>query len=379
VLRYAIDPRPDWQQQLEALGFDFYRPEGIPYWQENACYGFTAAEIDMLEAVANELHGLCLAAVERIVDERLYPLLGIAPEVGSLIEASWQRKEPGLYGRFDLIYDGTNPPKMLEYNADTPTSLFEASIVQDNWRQQVRPDADQFNSLHEALAARWRSFLVGRRNTEILYVTTATPNPEDETTVQYIGQTALEAGWRTKFLPIQDIGWDSAGQVFVDMDGLPMRWIFKLYPWEWLVTEDFGPNIKRSEAVMIEPVWKMLLSNKGILPILWDMYPGHENLLPAYRDPAPLAGQPMVRKAVLGREGANVRITDGTGTLAETEGSYATSGYVYQAYAEPPCFDGNYANLGVWMIGDEAHGMGVREDDGLIMGNQSRFVPHFFE
>ena len=379
MLRYPLDPRPDWQSRLEALGFDFYRPEGVPYWQENACYGFTAAEIDTIEAAANELHKLCLQAVERIVSERLYPLLGIAPEIGKLIEASWQRRDPAVYGRFDLIYDGVEPPKMLEYNADTPTSLFEASIVQDNWREQVRPQSDQFNSLHEALVDRWRSFLVGRRNTEILYVTTATPNPEDETTVQYLGQTAIEAGWRTKFLPIQEIGWDSGNKVFVDLDGLPMRQVFKLYTWEWIMAEDFGPNVARSGANFIEPIWKMMLSNKGLLPILWGMFPEHENLLPSFRDPAPLAGKPSVRKPALGREGANIRITDGSAVLAESDGTYAGSGFIYQAFVEPPSFDGNFANLGAWMIGDECHGVGVREDDTLIMANRSRFVPHFFE
>ncbi|HLY54891.1 MAG TPA: glutathionylspermidine synthase family protein [Stellaceae bacterium] len=379
MLRYPLDPRPDWQSRLEALGFDFYRPEGVPYWQESACYGFTAAEIDTVEAAANELHGLCLQAVERIVSERLYPLLGIAPEIGRLIEVSWQRRDPAVYGRFDLVYDGVEPPKMLEYNADTPTSLFEAAIVQDNWREQVRPQSDQFNSLHEALVDRWRSFLVGRRNIEILYVTTATPNPEDETTVQYLGQTAIEAGWRTKFLPIQEIGWDSGNRVFVDLDGLPMRQVFKLYPWEWIMAEEFGPNVARSGANFIEPIWKMVLSNKGLLPILWAMFPEHENLLPAFRDPAPLAGKPCVRKPALGREGANIRITDGSAVLAESDGTYAESGYIYQAFVEPPAFDGNYANLGAWMIGDTCHGMGVREDDTLIMANRSRFVPHFFE
>jgi glutathionylspermidine synthase len=35
-----------------------------------------------------------------------------------------------LYGRFDLAYRGDGPPKLLEYNADTPTALFEAAVVQ---------------------------------------------------------------------------------------------------------------------------------------------------------------------------------------------------------------------------------------------------------
>jgi glutathionylspermidine synthase len=376
--RLTITPRPNWPEQVKALGFDFYTQEGVPYWVEDACYSFTAAEIDVVEAAANELHRLCMAAVDHIVEQRLYPLLNIGPDLGRLIGESWQQKLPAIYGRFDLMYDGSNPPKLLEYNADTPTSLFEASIVQWNWREQVYRDADQFNSLHEALTARWRSLLVGRRNVDPLYITCATPNPEEETTVQYLGQTAEDGGWRTKFIPIQDIGWNADARLFVDLDGQPMRQVFKLYPWEWMMREEFGQNIKPSGSTWIEPIWKMLLSNKAILPILWELYPEHPNLLPAFRDPAPLAGKPMVRKALLGREGANVRITSGDQTLIETQGDYADSGYIYQAYAPPPVFDGNYANLGAWMIGDECHGMGVREDATLIVAAQSRFVPHIF-
>lgn len=377
--RLPLTPRPDWTHQVEALGFEFYAEDGIPYWQESACYRFSAAEIDTIEAAANALHKLCLAAVDRVVEQRLYPLLGIAPEIGRLIDESWQARQPALYGRFDLLYDGRSPPKLLEYNADTPTSLFEAAVVQWNWKEQVFPKADQFNSIHEGLVERWRAFLAGTRNTELLYLTCATPSPEDETTVQYIGATAEEAGYKVKFIPIQEIGWDEGRRVFVDLDGLVMRQLFKLYPWEWLMREAFGGNIAKSGALFQEPIWKMVLSNKGILPILWDMFPEHENLLPAFRDPARLQGRPFVRKPLLGREGANIRIADGSRVLAETDGAYGESGYVYQAYQPPPEFDGHHPNLGAWMIGDACRGMGMREEDGLVIGNTARFVPHFFE
>jgi glutathionylspermidine synthase len=376
--RLDLTPRPNWAQEIEALGFDFNALDGIPYWHEAACYRFSAAEIERIEAAANDLHGLCLQAAERIVTERLYARLGLPPGVWPLIEASWAARQSSVYGRFDLVYDGVSPPKMLEYNADTPTSLFEASIVQWHWKEQVFPQADQFNSLHEALVARWTE-LRAQLGDDLLYVTCTTPHPEDEATVQYLGSTAIEAGWGSKFIPIEQVGWDSARRVFADLDGLAMRRIFKLYPWEWLLRESFGANIEASGALFIEPVWKMLLSNKGILPILWETFPGHENLLPAYLDPTPLGNAPSVRKPLLGREGANVSIWDGQRMVTETDGAYADSGYVYQAYAEPVVFNGVRCNLGTWMIGDACHGMGIREDDGLVMGNESRFVPHIFE
>jgi glutathionylspermidine synthase len=196
--------------------------------------------------------------------------------------------------------------------------------------------------------------------------------------VQYLGATAIEAGCRSKFVPIEVIGWDTGRRVFVDLDGLPMRSIFKLYPWEWLTQEEFGGHIARSGALFIEPAWKMLLSNKAILAVLWEMFPGHENLLPSFLDPAPLGDRPSVRKPLLGREGANVAIWDGARVTAETDGPYIDSGYLYQAFAPPPSFGAVQCNIGAWIVGDTCHGMGIREDDGMIMGNLSRFVPHVF-
>jgi glutathionylspermidine synthase len=377
--RRVITPRPDWEPQVEALGFDFYRTDGIPYWDESVCWRFTAAEIDRLEAAANALHQMALAAAGRVVRERLYPQLGIPPECWPLIEESWRRQEAALYGRFDLLFDGKGPPKLLEYNADTPTSLFEAAVVQWNWKEQVQPKADQFNSLHEALIARWQTLRPTGAETALLHLTCATPNAEDETTTLYLGSTAEEAAWRVKFLPIAEIGWDQERRRFVDLDNQEIVTLFKLYPWEWLLREEFGWNIAASAVRFIEPAWKLLLANKGLLALLWEMYPGHENLLPAYLKPGPLAGGKFVRKPMLGREGANIRLTEGSRTLLETEGGYGAEGYVYQAFGESLVVDGNYLTLGTWMIGDECHGMGLREDQTPIISNRSRFVPHYFE
>ena len=397
--RINITPRQNWSTQIEALGFDFYHINGIPYWHESAYYEFSAAEIDEFEAAANAVHQLCLRAVERIISERLYPLLGIDIDVGKLIAKSWEKREPAIYGRFDFLYDGSGPPKLLEYNADTPSSLFEASIVQWQWREQVFPNADQFNSIEESLTERWRSMLIGQwvddgRGNNIadqLYVTTAAPHPEDEHTVQYMGSIAEKAGFKVEFIPIQEIGWN--GRDFTTRAEVAMRQIFKLYPWEWLMADPFGENIAaqmRGEtgttSTWLEPIWKMLLSNKGILPILWEMFPEHENLLPAYRDPSAFGNAAYVAKPNLGREGSNITIYDATGkVIQKTEGSYGNDGplpghgtYVYQGLGESAAFDGIRPNLGVWMANDRACGMGIREDDTLVVANGSRFVPHIF-
>jgi glutathionylspermidine synthase len=103
--RLASPPRKDWQARLESVGFHFHSLEGA-YWDESACYRFSAAEIDMLEEVTADVHEMSLAAVQSIVERRLYPRFAIADWLADHITESWAAKAPSLYGRFDLRYDG---------------------------------------------------------------------------------------------------------------------------------------------------------------------------------------------------------------------------------------------------------------------------------
>jgi glutathionylspermidine synthase len=128
----------------------------------------------------------------------------------------------------------------------------------------------------------------------------------------------------------------------------------------------------------MEPAWKMILSNKGILPILWERNPGHPNLLRAYRDEFMFRQgvDAYVAKPLLSREGANVRIVSPWHQAAASGGDYGEEGFVYQEYAPLPEIDGHRPVIGSWIIGQEPAGMGIRESVGPITDNLSRFVPH---
>src|SRR5215469_4308883 len=150
--RLASTPRDNWQKRVEEVGLTWHSLDQ-PYWNESAFYEFTAKEVDVLESATNELEKMTLAAAQHIIDNRLYSKMGIPDVAVPLIESSWEAEPPSLYGGFDFAYDGANPPKLLEYNADTPTSLVEAAVVQWYWLQDRFPTSDQFNSLHERLVA----------------------------------------------------------------------------------------------------------------------------------------------------------------------------------------------------------------------------------
>src|SRR3954468_14666950 len=154
--RIPVQPRPNWQATVESQGFHFHSLDDKPYWDESVCYLFTRAQVDQLEAATYALDEMCQAAVQHVIDENLFHLFQIPPEFVPWVVKSWDEDEFTIYGRFDLAYDGRNPPKLLEYNADTPTSLLEAAVVQWHWMKDAYPRMDQFNSVHERLIEAWQ-------------------------------------------------------------------------------------------------------------------------------------------------------------------------------------------------------------------------------
>jgi glutathionylspermidine synthase len=414
VERIEIAARPDWRAKAEALGFDWHSaptPEdpGALYWDETAYWRLTASEVEVLEAATEELHAMCLAAADRAITKKLLRHFGFDARAIALIEHSWRTRDtaPSLYGRFDLAYGGEGVgdghPKLLEYNADTPTGLYEAAVVQWAWLQELFPESDQFNSIHEGLVAAWAGLkdkLAVEAGRAGMHFTCLAPHSEDEGTLRYLLDTALEAGLSVKNIPVAEIGWSAPPDEpdegdFVDLDDNQIRTLFKLVPWDWMLADDFGARLVRKvvtgEITVIEPGWKMVIANKAILALLWEMYPNHPNLLPAFMDRTAFAsGSTVVAKPLLGREGANISmaVLGENGAIvgepiASTPGAYGQEGYVYQArapLASAPDSAGrvHQAVIGSWMVDGFSRGIGIREDTNLITNNRSRFVPHLF-
>jgi glutathionylspermidine synthase len=373
VQREQLIPRVDWPQKVEELGFHFHSIDGV-YWDERACYRFSAAEVDTLEEATAELHSRALEAVQRVIDKRDYARFCIPEPFHALIERSWKDEEASLYGRFDLSWDGHGEPKMLEYNADTPTALLEASVVQWYWLQDVHPQHDQFNSIHEKLIERWKQMRGALAADGRVYFACNAESAEDQGNLDYLRDTAIQAGLDAIAIDISDLGWDGAR--FVDLEGRAVSSLFKLYPWEWMVREEFGQHLLKGTMKVIEPPWKMLLSNKAILPVLWEMFPAHPNLLEASFEPGRFATD-FVKKPIFSREGANVSINS-RGETVEAPGEYGAEGFIWQQYKELARFGENYTVIGSWIVGEEPAGIGIREDASPITRNTSRFVPHYF-
>jgi glutathionylspermidine synthase len=375
--RVSISPRNNWQAAVEKLGFGFHTTD-LPYWDESVYYRFSLTELEGIERATSLLWDMCLKAVQHIIDNRLYYRFAIPEKFIPYIEASWEQDAPAIYGRFDFSYKN-GQIKLLEFNADTPTSLFEAGIVQWFWLQDFDASRDQFNSVHEKLIAYWK-YLNKYLHPGNLHFTCMKETLEDLTNTEYMRDCAMQAGLETKLVYTEDIGWDSVNKFFVDMEEEPIKNIFKLYPWEFLMKDAFGDNILEDtqEAYWIEPAWKMILSNKAILPILYQLFPASPYILPAYFDDGILKDN-FVKKPILSREGANITLVKNNNVMAHTDGAYGQEGFIYQQLCELPVFNGKYPLIGSWIIGQEPAGIGIREADDLITGNTSRFVPHLIQ
>jgi glutathionylspermidine synthase len=365
------------------MGFHFHTLQGVPYWDESAYYRFSLRAIENdLEKATEEVHELCMDLVSRAVRDEVYlQRLAIPEQYWDFIRHSYRSGEPHIYGRMDLAYAGNGPAKLYELNYDTPTSIYEAGVFQWLWLKQcserglIPSSSDQFNSLHDRLFEVFR-FIAAKMQLP-LHFASVRESVEDRATVDYLRDVAQQAGIKTHYLPIEDIG-DTADGAYTDLDDRNIRAIFKLYPWEYMFADEFGRYLPTANTIWFEPPWKSILSNKAALALLWELHPGHPNLLPTYIEQGPptdlSAG--WVRKPFYSREGANVEIATQAGERLRNDGPYTEGPFVRQAFHPLPRFGDNHALVGSWVIGDCAAGIGIREAKDLITTDTSRFIPH---
>ncbi len=391
--RLTIRPRADWRKKCEKIGFSFYdmpSEGGEPYWRETAAYELCLSEVEALEAHTKELFDRCMDAVEFVIKNNRFAEFAIPKEFWPLIKKSWDDDDPTVFGRFDLAWQPDGTVKLLEFNADTPTSLIESSAAQWFWMKDMFGDSkDQFNSIHEELIAQWSHIRKKRwrlPQDAPLYMASLRDNgnneliTEDYENVAYMAETAKAAGFSPCQIFMEDISWSNHFQAFVDKNDQPIRYIYKLYPWEWMVNEPYADKLITAweRTHWVEPIWKMLLSNKQLLVILWELFPGHPLLLPTFSSDVPLLSKQHVRKPKLSREGANVHVIKHNGQIAESKtGNYGDEGHIWQEYTKLPNFDGWNAVIGSWIVGETPVGIDFRETSSLITDDLAFFVPHY--
>jgi glutathionylspermidine synthase len=406
---HPIASRPHWREQMLDLNLSISLLDDPPYWIEAHdqpfCAVFTNAEINGQLAVAtNEIIELALQLTHDVCNgknsESLFENLRIPQFYRNAIRSSWQRGDRTWYGRMDFAYNG-NSLKLLEFNFDTPTSLYESSLLQRLWIEDLREHggvphgAIQSNRI-EAMLIETASGLIdpAMQQDQILHLGTFKHAKEEIENVKYLQSCAVKAGLQTKFTFLDDLNFTSDGQL-VDQDGASISHLFKLFPWELLILGDqdalesaghawFAPLVESNKTTFFEPAWKAILSNKAALPLLWQMAPECKYLLEsAFEDDVTGAQTLMktayVRKPIFGREGGGVTIVSADGGIESVlhDDTYGREGFVIQAFAELPVFQEHHVVLGAWVIGGKFAGINLRADRNRITSRKALFVPHY--
>ncbi|MDF2434764.1 MAG: hypothetical protein JWP44_4395 [Mucilaginibacter sp.] len=371
--RFTIEPRQGWQKKVEDQGLIWHTIDGISYWHESAYFTLSKDDVKVIKEATETLYQMFLKAGEYIISNNLFSDFGIPEYIIPRLVDTWRKEPPALnFGRFDLGYNGDGKPKLFEFNCDTPTGLLEASVVQWFWKEDKFPAYGQANEIHEYLGDKWKDVAKYLPDTNIHIMATNDPIGEDVTTATYMAELATEAGLRPQFITPEDIGWDNQRQVFVDLNNKQIRIMYKLYPWEWMLQEEFGRNIPKTNTLWIEPVWKAMWSNKAILPVLWKLYPNHPLLLESSIEPL---SKPHVVKPIFGREGRGVRFSTDVSEIQDDE---LLGKNIYQEKFDIKPTEGGWPVIGSWIVDGNFAGIGVREGE-IITGNTSRFVPHIIE
>ncbi len=387
--RVMITARADWRPGLRNYPYGVAASPAGAQWREKVRYEFSAQQIDLIESVADELHGMVRETMRAVVEEKQLSVLGVRGEVARLIDASWadywrpggvNERAGSLVGRLTLAYDGRDSIKLLACNYDVVEGLFTASLVQRNWREsQVQSTSfSQFNGLHEALVERWEELARGVPGRERVHLTCLTPDSIREGELIYLAATAAEAGIETVLLPLQDIGWE--GGRFRDHDGAAISWLVKLYPWEALTKDAFVQHLRSSGMGVLEPAWCWAASNHGLLAMLWNLYPDHPNLCRAALDEASLGPVEAVTvRSLFGLDHAVTRMTEHGQLVAEGGDVENPGGWLWME--TPPTFferEGVHAVIDAWIVGDKCLGMSVREASSPLVGADAVIVPHLF-
>ena len=385
---------PLTDEYLESIGFVWHTDSDNSSYVSDEIVVISEEEANAYYEATNELYDMFAEAGQYVIDNDLFHELNIPFNLVEVIKESWENEVHWhLYSRFDLAggIDG-QPIKLIEFNADTPTSLFETAIIQ--WamlKKNGLDEASQFNSLYESLKDNFKRIITLDTDIEkfeeyystlgwkILFSSIST-SAEDINTTKLLQHIASEAGFNTDFEFIENVQFNDEG---IYKNDEAFEFWFKLIPWENIAIEEselallLTQIIKDKKAIIFNPAYTLMFQSKGFMKILWDLYPNHPLLLETSFEP--LVGKKQVEKRCFGREGANTKIINIDGSIElETSGEYEGHKAIYQEFVEFPKDEkGNLYQAGVFYA-YEACGLGFRRG-GKILNNMSKFVGHMIK
>lgn len=378
---------------LESIGFTWHTNSDNQNYINDKIVKITEKEANAYYEAAETLYDMYVNAAQYVIDNNLFHEIGIPFNLIEAIKLSWENDVHWhLYGRFDLAGGiDNNPIKLIEFNADTPTLFFETAIMQ--WallKANKLNEEMQFNSLYESVKENFRRLITlqeSTQNFEELYdgwkilFSCVEGSLEDENTTKLLCHIAKEAGFEANFAYVHEVEFsDNDGVIF---NGENYEYWFKLIPWESIAVDEgelaliLTNIIKNQKAIILNPAYTLLFQSKGIMKILWDLYPNHPLLLETKF--TPLENKKCVKKPFLGREGSNIQIIEKNGqTSFQTDGEYENQRAIYQEYANFNEDENKEKYQAGLFFAYEGCGLGFRISK-QIHDDFSKFVGHYIE
>ena len=382
IERIAITQRDNWRQVADNIGYNYYdNGNGTMAWNESNVYSVTKDSLNQISIATETMHRMCLNIVDKYIRMGSDGLnqFHIPQCMHAYIQKSWER-DPFLIGRFDWAWTPSGL-KMIEYNADTPATIPESTIMMALWLKNYAKNnlsyISYYRSLSSILSVRQivktlRSMRGKRKN---MHIIPYPDNTEDKTHAVYWSAFARKAGWNTSICELRDFNISASNQF--ESKGKTSDAVIRMYPWEFMLREPGRQNLYKNDCLFLNPAWTSLLSNKALLPLLWKEYPGHPLLLQAYHE-HPHGMSHYVAKPIHSRGGENVNVFQDNAIKETSQGTYSGYPDIYQEFVDTRVIDSNVStSVGSWIVGNRFAGLTFREDSSLIVKNCSAIVPHY--
>lgn len=382
--------KPLDKQSLEEIGLEWHTDSDNTDYISNEVVEISKSEAEAFYEAGNELYDMFVEAGQYVIDNNLFFELDIPTTLIDTIKDSWENEVHWhIYGRFDFAGGFDNKPiKLLEFNADTPTLLYESAMIQWALLKYNRMDSNsQFNNIFDCISDNFKRMITLGEDINrfdemyegwgVLF-SSIRGNSEEEQTTRFLLECAKNAGLETEFCYIDEVNFSEEEGVF--FNDRKFEFLFKLLPWEIISIDEpelaliINKMIQNKNTIFLNPAYTLLFQSKRMLKILWDLFPNHPLLLETSYNPL---NKKQVKKVSFGREGANIEILENNSVIEKKNGEYGNYKSVYQEFYELNSHNGIYYQPNVFFA-YESCGLGIRKG-GNIMDNFAKFVPHIIK